>query len=150
MRKLKSFDIHLICIFSILCLGYYCYLKYTYIPYIEYHKIIIKDSIISNKFSEDKLKNLISILELKEPNIVLNQCKLETGNYTSDAFKNHNNLFGFMKDNKIRHYNNWKESVIHYAHWQNINYKGEDYYKFLKKINYACDSLYINKLKNFK
>ena len=90
------------------------------------------------------------ILDIHHPEIVINQSKLETGNYTSVAFKKHNNLFGFMKGNKIRHYNNWKQSLIHYSHWQNVNYKNGDYYIFLQNIGYATDSLYIQKLKSIK
>lgn len=113
-------------------------------------EIVHRDTLNLDTFSVKNLNIMMSILEIRQPNIVFNQCKLETGNYTSNAFKVHNNLFGFMKGKSIRHYNNWKESLIHYSHWQNINYSGGDYYKFLVDIGYAEDSLYVKKLKSMK
>lgn len=111
---------------------------------------IVPDTLNLDTFSIKNLNIMMSILEIQEPNIVFNQCRLETGNYTSPAFKIHNNLFGFMKGKNIRHYNNWRESLIHYSHWQNINYSGGDYYKFLVDIHYAEDSLYVKKLKSME
>lgn len=113
-------------------------------------KIEVRDTLNLDTFSIKNLNIMMSILEIQEPNIVFNQCRLETGNYTSPAFKIHNNLFGFMKGKNIRHYNNWRESLIHYSHWQNINYSGGDYYKFLIDIHYAEDSLYVKKLKSME
>lgn len=109
-----------------------------------------KDTVRLDTFSEANLNSMMYILDIQHPEIVINQSKLETGNYTSVAFKKHNNLFGFMKGNKIRHYDNWKQSLIHYSHWQNVNYKDGNYYIFLKNIGYATDSLYIQKLKLMK
>jgi len=114
------------------------------------NKINKKDTLCLEEFNEDNFNKLMDILEIECPNIVIAQSKLETGNYTSSAFRNHNNLFGFMKGNSIRHYANWRESLIHYAHFQNINYKGGDYYKFLVDVKYASDTNYIYKLKQFK
>ena len=96
--------------------------------------IKVYDTVKLDSFNEDNLNTMMYLLEIKKPQIVFNQAKLETGHFTSNAFKYHNNLFGFMKGKKIRHYNNWKQSLIHYSHWKNVNYSGEDYYKFLIDI----------------
>jgi hypothetical protein len=115
--------------------------------------IIIRDTVVPNfnNFSEDNLMKYIKILGIKHPDIVMNQARLETGNFTSNRFKKYNALFGFQSsDTNVHKYNTWKESVIAYKMLQMKYYKDdEDYYKFLSRIKYAQDSLYIVKLKKF-
>ena len=84
---------------------------------------------------------------VKYPQIVLAQAKLETGNYTSTLCKKHGNLFGLKRKNGYAKFNNWKESVKAYRDWVQYKYKGGDYYVFLKKIGYAQDPKYIVKVK---
>lgn len=109
-----------------------------------------KDSIQLDTFSEANLNIVMSNLEIQHPDIVIAQAKLETGNFTSYLFKVSNNLFGFRNYNGYKKYKTWQASVEDYSNWQNKKYKGGDYYEFLKWINYAEDSLYIYKLKQFK
>ena len=85
--------------------------------------------------------------DVKYPQIVLAQAKLETGNYTSTLCKKHGNLFGLKRKNGYAKFNNWKESVKAYRDWVQYKYKGGDYYVFLKKIGYASDPKYIVKVK---
>ena len=84
---------------------------------------------------------------VKYPQIVLAQAKLETGNYTSTLCKKHGNLFGLKRKGGYVKFNNWKESVKAYRDWVQYKYKGGDYYVFLKKIGYASDPKYIIKVK---
>jgi len=82
-----------------------------------------------NKFTEEKLIDLLKELNVKFPYIVLAQAKLETGNFKSNVFKQNNNLFG-MKEARVRvktakgtnlnhaYYDNWQESVYDYAFYQ--------------------------------
>lgn len=84
---------------------------------------------------------------VKYPQIVLAQAKLETGNYTSTLCKKHGNLFGLKRKNGYAKFNNWRESVKAYRDWVQYKYKGGDYYVFLKKIGYAQDPKYIVKVK---
>ena len=84
---------------------------------------------------------------VKYPQIVLAQAKLETGNYTSTLCKKHGNLFGLKRKGGYAKFNNWKESVKAYRDWVQYKYKGGDYYVFLKKIGYASDPKYIVKVK---
>ena len=97
--------------------------------------------------------NLLSICKLHgiiEPEIVVAQAKLETGNYSSDVFYENNNLFGLYNSNKKEYYkfNSWQESVLAYKNLiQSKLNDGEDYYVFLKRIGYAKDKNYIKKVK---
>jgi len=82
-----------------------------------------------NKFTEEKLINLMVDLNIKYPHIVLAQAKLESGNYKSKVFKQNHNLFG-MRQARVRvntakgtslnhaYYDNWQESVYDYAFYQ--------------------------------
>lgn len=114
----------------------------------------------TNEFSKENLLFVIDSLNILHPEITIAQIKLETANYSSNIFKENNNLFG-MKLPKIRKtlatgenrkhakYNNWKDSVIDYKLWQEhmlekpLNKK--DYLYYLSK-RYAEDKKYIKKL----
>ncbi len=117
-----------------------------YIPRLEEPK----DSIRLDTFSEANLNIVMSNLEIQHPDIVMAQTKLETGNFKSYLFRVSNNLFGFRNYNGYKKYKTWQASVEDYSKWQSKHYKKGDYYKYLKQINYAEDSLYIYKLKQFK
>lgn len=120
------------------------------------------DNKINNYISyKDSISNLIFELNIKYPNIVLAQSILESGNFTSDIFKENNNPFG-MKiplnrvttakgiKNGHAYYSSLREAVIDYAFLQAYYYKEakseEDYYRILAK-SYAKDSKYIEKIK---
>ena len=86
--------------------------------------------------------------EIKHPQIVLKQVKLETGNLKcSKCSQDYNNLFGFFYKGAYLKFDTWEESVAYYKRWQDKYYKGGDYYQFLINIGYATDKNYINKLK---
>lgn len=74
---------------------------------------------------------------------------LETGKFKSKICKENNNLFGLYnsKDKEYYKFNHWKESVIAYKKIQNKYESSDSYYTFLRKINYAEDPEYINKIK---
>jgi hypothetical protein len=118
-------------------------------------------------FSEDLLKACLDYEGIKYQDIVLLQSRLETGNYTSDIFRNGNNLFG-MKYPGLRptvatgiyrehaQYAHWSDSVIDYSLWQKYylsrGYRigseidSDFYLVFLNCIPYAEDPRYIRKL----
>ena len=85
--------------------------------------------------------------DIKYPQIVLAQAKLETGNYKSKLCRVHGNLFGLNSRKGYRKYGHWTESVKAYKKLIQSRYKGGDYYAFLTKIGYAEDKNYIRKLK---
>jgi len=82
-------------------------------------------------FSEKALVTLMKELKIKYPETVLSQARLETGNFTSDIFKENHNLFGMKMAEKRptsaiginrghASYANWRESVIDYALFQSF------------------------------
>lgn len=81
--------------------------------------------------------------------IVLTQARLETGNFTSARCKRDHNIFGIKHGKKYAVYHNWRESVSDYKKRISSRYTGGDYYAFLRRIGYASDVRYIQKLKRF-
>lgn len=96
------------------------------------------------------------------PDILLKQAKIESANYTSNVYKNTNNLYGIRKVGKRQTtqlnniyngygcYNNWCLSVLDRMLWDVFVFKGEkpSEEEYLKAMSiYAEDKNYINKLK---
>ena len=82
-------------------------------------------------------------------NIVLAQARLETGNFTSKMCRERHNLFGIKHHGRYASYPNWRESIADYKRSISSRYTGGDYYAFLRRIGYAKDPKYIQKLKQF-
>jgi len=111
-----------------------------------------------NSFFEEKLEltlenvyHMIIEHKIHHPKIVFSQVILETGHLKSGGARIHNNLFGFTTHNGHMKFETWVESVEYYKKWQEKRYvekKYDDYYDFLTQINYAEDTLYIQKLKS--
>jgi flagellum-specific peptidoglycan hydrolase FlgJ len=97
--------------------------------------------------TDQQVYNELKKYNIKHPHIVLAQAKLETGNYTSKLCKRHGNLFGLKGRKGCAKFGSWQESVKAYRDWVQYKYKGGDYYVFLKKIGYASDPRYIEKVK---
>ena len=107
----------------------------------------------------DSVKLLIHQTNIAHPDIVYRQAVLESGNFTSDIFRENNNIFGmrmaFSRPNVqtggnrgFAVYENWKDSLYDYALWQVYSAKGlsrEAYIELFGSI-YSEDSEYINKL----
>ena len=96
------------------------------------------------------------------PDILLKQAKIESANYTSDVYKNTNNLYGMKKVGKRQTtqvnntykgygcYNNWCLSVLDRMLWDIFVFNGEkpSREKYLKAMSiYAEDKNYLTKLK---
>jgi len=141
----RMFEV-LFVIITILALYGLFSLKYN-LPTPFKEKPVEKPIIINDTFSEDLLMMEIKDAEIKYPDIVLAQARLETGNFKSDYFKERNNLFGFRAKNGYMHFKDWRECVLFYADWQKKYYKSGDYYAFLEDIGYAEDPTYISKVK---
>jgi uncharacterized FlgJ-related protein len=120
-------------------------------------------TIIINKmdpFKKDSLKVYLEQLNIKFADVVYAQAQLETAGFTSNIFRENNNLFGMKqamrrsstnKGEQFGHayYDTWRESVLDYALYQcrylsDISTRGE-YLQYLKQ-NYAADPNYYNKL----
>lgn len=115
----------------------------------------------SSEFSMSNLKEYMKLIGIKHAEIVIQQAIIESGWGKSYIFRHNKNLFG-MRHPKIRAttsqgsrysyaiYKTWTDSVKDYLLWQNIRYKGGDYYAFLIKSNYCTNPDYINLLKKIK
>ena len=109
--------------------------------------LVIMFSLSLSAQTDQQVYDELKKYNIKHPHIVLAQAKLETGNYTSKLCKRHGNLFGLKGRKGYAKFGNWKESVKAYRDWVQYKYKGGDYYVFLKKIGYASDPRYIEKVK---
>lgn len=113
------------------------------------------------EFSEELLILKIKELNLPYPHITLAQAKLETGNYSSNIFKENNNLFG-MKEARVRinlakgtqfghaYYDHWEESILDYAFWYSSyarKCKSEKELYQLLDSQYAEANNYVKSLK---
>jgi uncharacterized FlgJ-related protein len=152
IQKQRTSVIYLVVI--ALLIGYIVGNKVPQSKPINIEIMLKKDSVVRDTFVIDyplTEKHLLSELKrqnVKHPQIVLAQAKLETGGFKSKVCKTKNNLFGIRKGKKYRSYNHWTDCVRSYKKLiQDDRYNGGDYYVFLKNINYAEDPEYINKLK---
>ena len=114
-----------------------------------------------NEFSKENLIAYIKQLNIKYPNVVLAQARIESGNFKSKLFKECNNIFGMriakgrpttaqVGRNNYAKYDNWKESVMDYALMQARYYhncKTEDDYLAQIQKNYCEENNYIALLK---
>lgn len=80
--------------------------------------------------------------------IVLAQARLETGNFTSRRCREDKNLFGIKHGKRYAKYRRWQDSVADYKERISSRYKGGDYLLFLKRIGYAEDVAYRDKVRH--
>lgn len=86
---------------------------------------------------------------LPHPEIVLAQARLETGNFTSRMCREKHNLFGIKHNGRYARYSRWQESIADYKRCISSRYRqGENYYAFLRRIGYAEEKGYIQKVRN--
>lgn len=114
--------------------------------------LIVKDSIPAfiNKSAKEGLKEALKYYGIQHSNIVYAQALLETGYFKSNICLDNNNLFGLYNSKTKNYYKfrHWSESVVAYKKWVQKRYNHpENYYKFLSRIKYASDPMYIVKLK---
>lgn len=137
-------------------LGFSSGVKFNMI--IEKIPIIIK--LDEEKFTPELLKTEIKRLNIQHPDIVYNQCVLESNNFKSNIWKNNNNFLG-MTMAKLRPttaigiefnhavYKSWRDCLIDYALWQASYGRGLTQSQYLELLGeiYAEDPEYIKKLK---
>jgi uncharacterized FlgJ-related protein len=116
---------------------------------------------VDPSFSKERLLETLKDMRVKYYDIVYAQAIVETGRFTSNIFRNGNNLFG-MKLARQRpttaigeykghaKYRSWEHSVMDYALFQAAYTKKcktrEEYLQYLKR-NYAGDPDYVNKVR---
>ena len=127
-----------------------------------------KNSFQSTKIKDtldfkDSVLNYIFELRLDHPYIVYSQAIIESGNFTSNIWKENNNMFG-MKMPERRStlaiginkghavYRNWKECIIDYALFQSSYLRGLTEEEYFIKIgnSYAEDGSYEKKIREAK
>jgi hypothetical protein len=123
-----------------------------------------RDRVITDlPFTPKLLMEYLVRLGVKSPEIVFKQAVLETGWFSSYLFRTNHNLFGmnyprmrpttalFKCPKGFAYYQDWRQSVRDYLLWQQYKEQWHDtseYYQFLKKVGYAEDHLYTNKLQS--
>lgn len=127
----------------------------------EFHSILIERQEGIWHIDITEISSLLRKHQVKYPQIVLKQVCLETGYLTSDILKANKNLFGmrYAPGRKTTAtgeqfgcaiYASIGKSIEDYKIWQDLYYKGGDYYSYLQRIGYATDREYISKLKKIK
>jgi hypothetical protein len=100
--------------------------------------------------SHTTFKSMLKQHKVKYHEIVYNQARLETGNFTSRGFKKLNNPLGFTLNGKLMKFKTLSHSVIYLKDLQQRRMKkNEHWYDFLIRVKWASDSEYIDKLKQF-
>jgi flagellum-specific peptidoglycan hydrolase FlgJ len=112
--------------------------------------ILLTSAICSNGQTVAEVRAEIIRQGIPHAEIVLAQARLETGNFTSKLCKTKHNIFGIRQGKRYKSYPNWRECVSDYKKRISSRYKGGDYYAFLRRIGYAEDRRYVEKIKKFK
>ena len=112
---------------------------------------------------KDSILNFIFELRLEHPYIVYSQAIIESGNFTSNIWKENNNMFGMKmperrptlaisinKGHSV--YKSWKECIIDYALFQSSYLRGLSEDEYFTKIgnSYAEDDSYERKIRSSK
>ena len=122
-------------------------------------KVELNFDVRSNELTLENVYAEIMANEIKFSEIVLRQCCLESGWFTSYNCTERNNLIGMtggVKDSNNVHgykiFDTWQDCIKDYKKWQERNYGDSDlnYYEFLEAIGYAESTEYISKLKSIK
>lgn len=126
------------------------------------------DELMNAEFSSDALRELLMLIGAPSPDIIYNQARLETANFTSRVFKEANNLYGMhfarvrsttasgyiIADNrsKVAKYDSWVDScldlMLYFEYYKGLGYNTEDYYSFLISVGYCEKDSYVNILKS--
>lgn len=103
--------------------------------------------------NEEVLYQTLKHYEFPNPAIITAQAILESGNFKSKLCLENYNLFGLYNSNEMKYFkfDSWISCIFAYKRYILSRYnKGEDYYGFLQRINYAEDPNYISKLKSLE
>lgn len=119
--------------------------------------------IIDTSRFKDSILNFIFELRLEHPYIVYSQAIIESGNFTSNIWRENNNMFGMKmperratlaiginKGHSV--YNSWKDCLIDYALFQSSYLRNLTEEEYFVKIGgfYAEDSSYERKIRGLK
>jgi hypothetical protein len=100
--------------------------------------------------SHTSFKSMLKHHRVKHVDIVYNQARLESANFTSRGYKELNNPFGFTYKGRLMKFDSMNHSIAYLKSFQVRKMKpNENYYDFLKRVRWATDKFYIQKLKQF-
>lgn len=109
--------------------------------------------VMSLDLNKDNFFRVCAYYNVQFDSIVYRQAVLESGNFASYLCRTHNNFLGLYdsKNHDYYKFSHWSQCIKGYRDLVQYKYSAEkygpDYYNFLKKLPYAEDSLYIQKLK---
>lgn len=110
--------------------------------------LLFPDSILT-RHPKECIRPLLNYFDIKYPNVVEAQARLESAHFTSDVFYNNHNMFGLSRAGKYYKFKHWWESIIAYRFMVQDRYDGEDndtaYLNWICTF-YAEDTLYRQKI----
>lgn len=105
------------------------------------------------ELNKDNFFLVCKIYDIKFPEIVYAQARLESGNFKSKLFQTKNNFLG-LYNSRIKdfyEFDHWTDCLLGYRDLLQFKYNGDEYYetyyKFLKELPYAMDPEYIQKVR---
>ena len=112
------------------------------------------------EFTEANFMMVMEDLRIHHPEVALKQAEKESANFTSNIFKENNNMFGFrvaprkwegtqlpFTNRGHSCFNNWVECVIHYKRWQDACLTNDKWIDVIANSGYAEDPNYANSIK---
>ena len=134
----------------------------------KHAQIRLYELINEEEFSPQRLRELLVLLDVPDPDMIFKQAKLETGWFTSRVFKEGRNLFGMhlsrvrettasgyiIADNnrKVSKYDTWVDSVLDFVlyleYYESLGYDIHNYDEFLTLSGYCESEGYVNLLKS--
>lgn len=100
--------------------------------------------------SHTSFKSMLKHHKVQYHEIIYNQARLETANFTSRGFKQLNNPLGFTFKGRLMRFKSLNHSIAYLKDLQCRRMKkGEHWYDFLVRVKWASDCRYIDKLKSF-
>jgi hypothetical protein len=113
-------------------------------------KILLLSTLYILCSSHTTFKTMLKQHKVKYHEIIYNQARLETGNFTSRGFKQLNNPLGFTLNGKLMKFKTLEHSVTYLKDLQTRRMKkNEHWYDFLIRVKWASDRSYVDKLKQF-
>ena len=104
--------------------------------------------------NEENFIKACQFYNVRFPEVVLAQAKLESGHFNSNIFRTRNNMLGLYDSHNKRFYqfNHWTDCIAGYRDLVQYKYIGgdsvEEYCTWLTELPYAADEHYICKVKS--
>ena len=140
-----------IVVLTLICVVGLLFSSSTIKPTIEREYVTV--SIDKLELNKENFFLVCKIYDIKFPEIVYAQARLESGNFKSKLFQSKNNFLG-LYNSKIKdfyEFDHWTDCLLGYRDLLQFKYNGDEhyetYYTFLKELPYAMDPEYIQKVR---